>query len=116
MIALYILLPAMIVITLLGALGAFFFKKSSEHFSLNPFKLIKDWHFILAAVLYAISSLGYVSLLRLEKLSILYPLASLQYIWVAILGAWLLGEHITKRKILGIGIIVIGIVLIALVK
>ncbi|MBR9702920.1 EamA family transporter [Candidatus Woesearchaeota archaeon] len=116
MITWYALIPAMIGITLIGAFGAFFFKKSSEHFSLNPFKLIKDWHFILAASLYAVSSIGYVSLLKVEQLSILYPLASFQYIWAAILGALLLGEKITKRKMLGMSIIMIGIILMALVK
>lgn len=116
MIPWYILLTSMTLITIIGAFGAFYFKKASEEFSLHPLKLLKNWQFVLAGFLYVISTIGYVILLKHEDLTIMYPLASLQYVWVALLSSWLLSEKITGKKIVGIGFIIIGVSLITLLR
>jgi len=100
---------------LVGAFGAFFFKKASTKFSINPKKLIKNYYFFIAATLYVISSLGYLLILKTTPLSILYPMTAITYLWTAIIAYILLKEKFTRTKIIGIALIILGIALMNIV-
>lgn len=108
----YILIPVAAIIMLVAAFGAYCFKRASKTFSLHPLKLIRNWWFILGAATYTLGSIAYVVLLKFEDLSIVYPLASIQYIWVALLSATLLKEHVGREKIFGITLIILGVIII----
>lgn len=54
-----------------------------------------------------------ILLLRHLQYSILYPMTAITYIWTAIISHRLLGEKISKRALLGIVLICIGVVLLA---
>lgn len=114
MIPWYILLPVGAIIMLFGALGAYNFKLASKK-SVHPLRIYKNTRFFVGAVFYSIGALGYVMLLKYEDLLIIYPLAGLQYVWVALLGAWLLKERITRTKVCGIGLIIAGVVVITVI-
>ena len=101
-----------VVVMLVGAIGAYYFKRASETISLHPIKLLKNWRFILAAVLYVTSAAGYLTLLKRYPLSIIYPLVSITYIWVAILSVWLLKERMNRLRIIGIILIIVGVILL----
>jgi uncharacterized membrane protein len=107
--------------TMVGAFGPILFKKGSKTFTLNPRKILKDpmillknYYVIFGCVLYALSSFIFIPALRGGELSVLYPLVSLSYIWVAILSAKFLGEKINSTKIAGIALIIIGVSLIGI--
>lgn len=56
-----------------------------------------------------LSSLMNLYLLRKLPYSLVVPLGSLTYIWTMLLSWRFLGERISKQKILGIGLILVGV-------
>ncbi len=61
---------------------------------------------------YGLATLIYIGALRLGRLSVLAPITSLTYIWVAFLSVRFLGEEMNKFKWLGIFTIIVGVVLL----
>jgi drug/metabolite transporter (DMT)-like permease len=55
----------------------------------------------------------YVTLLSRAEVSQLLPLTALDYIVVALLAHWLLGESVTPARWAGIGLIVAGVALVS---
>ena len=53
-----------------------------------------------------------VALSRVE-VSIAYPMLSIGYVVNALLAWWLFGEDVNAQRWLGIGVIVVGVVLVA---
>lgn len=66
---------------------------------------------IIAYSIFFLSSLLTVLAYRKVPLSMGAVLESTGYIWVTILGYFLLKEHISKRKVLGLVLIVMGILI-----
>ena len=64
-------------------------------------------------VCYAISVLVWIVALSRVEVSIAYPMLSIGYVVNALLAWWLFGEHVSVQRWLGIGVIVIGVVLVA---
>jgi multidrug transporter EmrE-like cation transporter len=67
---------------------------------------------IVGLVFFALSFLLWVVVLTKMQLSYAYPMVSLGYIVVSILSYLIFKESFTLNKILGIGIIIIGIFII----
>ena len=63
-------------------------------------------------VLYGMSTAILVMALRNQELSILYPVISLTYVWVAILSLIVFGESMNAYKIAGLAIIVLGVAML----
>lgn len=105
-------LGIMIVGTVAGAYGALFFKKAADRFKGKIIDNLKDKNLWLGVIFYGTAFLLGLIVLRIEALSLLYPLSSMTYIWVVFLSKKHLGEKITKYKILGIIIIIAGIALV----
>lgn len=103
--------------TILSALGSLLLKIGSTKNSNNKnnvrsFPAIRAM--ILGAFVYSIATIIFIAALKLGDVSILYPITSLSYIWVCILSAKVLKERISAKKIAGIMLIVIGVVIITL--
>jgi uncharacterized membrane protein len=96
----------------LGSMGQIFFKLSSENFSFNPTKLIKNYKFIIGAMLYAVSAVIFVWALRFGDLSALYPIIATSYIWISFFSVFLLNEPFPPLRWLGVGLIIAGITVI----
>ncbi len=111
-----LLLASIIVIigNFIAAFGSLFLKKGSKEFSLNPFKLIKNYQIISGIMFYAIAAIMFIIALKNNPLSILYPLVSTQYIWVAFFSVKFLGERMNSMKWMGIISIILGIVCIGI--
>ena len=62
---------------------------------------------------YGISVVLWVVALSRVEVSIAYPMLSIGYVINALLAWWLFGEDVTAQRWLGIGVIVIGVVLVA---
>lgn len=60
-------------------------------------------------VLYGINTGLLILALRDGELSLLYPVISLTYVWVAIMSVTILGETLTLTKIAGIALICFGV-------
>ena len=66
-----------------------------------------------ALVAYGLSVLVWVVGLSRVPVSQAYPLLSLGYVINAVLAWWLLGEALPAARMAGIGIIIVGVVLVA---
>ncbi len=100
-----------LLMTLAGSLGAFFFKKSTADLS-NVFSLLRIPSFYLGGFLYCLGALLNVFLLRYMDYTIVYPIGSIAYIWSLIISNRFLGEKITGKKIVGVSLICVGVVLL----
>ncbi len=99
-----------------GALGGIYLKKGAHRFKLNLKSLITNKYLIGGVILYGLGTVIYILALRWGNLSILYPLISITYIWIAVLSQKMLGEKMNKYKWIGIGLILVGVSLIGLGK
>lgn len=100
-----------LLMTLAGSLGAFFFKRSTDGLS-GVLSILRVPSFYLGGALYCLGALMNVILLRYMDYTILYPMGAIAYIWSLIISNRFLGEKITKKKVLGIALICVGVVLL----
>ena len=95
-----------------GATGTLIIKKGTNNLSFR--KLFFSTDLWLGLFLYAFSTIFYLIVLKMEQLSIVYPLASITYIWTTIFSVKYLGEKMNKWKYVSLLGIVIGITLIGI--
>lgn len=62
---------------------------------------------------YAISVVVWVIALSRVDVSIAYPMLSIGYVVNAALAWWLFGESVNPQRWLGIGVIIVGVILVA---
>jgi multidrug transporter EmrE-like cation transporter len=94
-----------------NSIGAFAF--SRENIQPVGWQLATEPHILGGMTCYVISLVVWIMALSRVEVSIAYPMLSIGYIVNAI-GAWyLLGEAVTLPRIIGIGIIVLGVYILA---
>ncbi len=102
----------MILCTIFTAVGQYFFKISSASFSFDLAKLLTNYNLIFGFMFYGFGAILMIVAFRFGNLSKLYPLVSLNFIWVAIISVVFLGEKMNSFKINAIILVVLGIILI----
>ena len=111
----FLILILMIINTIMGALGSLLIKKGSEKFEVRKIhRIFSNYFMILGLLLYFLAAILFIFILRYEKLSVLYPLTAMTYIWVALLSIKYLKEHMNYLKWIGILAIIAGIFFITL--
>lgn len=95
--------------SLLGAIAQILFKKSMQ---LSWIEIFKDWQIYVGFILYGFAFIFYLIALRYEDVSILYPVIALSYVWLVILAYPMLQEAFTYQKLVGSGVIILGVYLI----
>jgi drug/metabolite transporter (DMT)-like permease len=98
----------------IGSFGAVFLKIGAGHLGKGLASLLKNWRLALGVALYLLSSVFYLIGVSKGDLSTLYPMVSLGSIWTLIWSKLILGEAITRTKILAVAIILAGCVLLGL--
>ena len=68
---------------------------------------------LAGAACYAVSLVVWVLALSKTPVSIAYPMVSLGFALNALLAWWLLGEAVTPMRMAGIGVIIVGVILVA---
>lgn len=111
--------PTLLVIigTFFGAIGAVFFKKGSGELYTNlkdALKNLKNKNLWIGIFFYCAAIVVYLIALKKEKLTYVYPLASLTYIWIALLSVKYLGERMNAAKVWGFILIIGGVILVGL--
>ena len=100
--------------TILSSIASVFLKVGTRTLELKISSLLKNYNIGLG-ILFMIFSLGiYMMALKGGQLSVLYPFASLSYVWVTINSKLFLKEKINSYKLSGIALIIVGITLIAI--
>ena len=93
--------------TWLGAFGSVALKLSVSSGS-GLAGALRDGRFWAGGGLYFASALLNIVLLKYVAYSVLLPLTGVTYCWTLILAWRILGEHVTLRKVVGIGIVALG--------
>jgi uncharacterized membrane protein len=100
--------------TILGSIGALYFKFASEHLHLKQPKSFFRREIYIALSMFGLGTVLFIVALNHGELSILYPMTSIQYIWVTLWSMKFLKEKMNMFKLMGITIIIIGVILVGL--
>lgn len=102
---------SLLIMTLLGAVASLFLKRASGSEGLTS--LIKNVNLYVGGFLYLASAVLNIWILRFLDYSVVLPLTSLTYVWTMVLSHMILKERITKKKIIGVVLILIGAVCVS---
>lgn len=103
---------ALLAMTALGSFASLFLKRASGANGLRA--LIKNTNLYAGGFLYLLSAVLNIYLLRYLPYSVVLPLTSLTYVWTMILSRLVMGEIISRKKILGVACILAGAVCVSL--
>ena len=106
-----LLYTCLLFMTLMGSVASLFLKRASS--SQNIKAMLFNINLYVGGLLYLISAVLNIWLLRLMDYSVVLPLTSLTYIWTMILSYLILKERISRKKIIGVVLILIGAVLVS---
>lgn len=101
----------LVIMTLSGAVASLFLKKSSASESIIA--TIKNINLYIGGALYLVSALLNIYVLRYLDYSVVLPLTSVTYIWTMVISYFILKEKISKKKIGGVILILVGAVLVS---
>ncbi len=76
-------------------------------------RLATEPHIVGGIACYVISVVVWILALSRTEVSIAYPMLSIGYVVNALAAWWLFGEAVTPTRLLGIGVIVLGVFLVA---
>lgn len=100
-----------VISSVLGATGVLFFKLGSGKVSFKIKDWLTNWRVIIGIFLY-VAALGFlIAALKMAELSIVYPMYSLSYFWVALFSQTLLKEKVRIINWIGVFLIIGGIAL-----
>lgn len=103
---------AVLAMTLVGALGAFFLKLGMDRVD-GLSSLFRTPKLYLGGCFYLTGAVLNILLLRKLDYSVLYPMTAITYIWSMALSAAFLGERVTRRKLIGVTAILLGVFLLS---
>jgi len=101
-----------IICTIATSLAAVFNKKGAVNFELTIQGTILNGYLILGLTLLAVAMLLLMLSLKGGDVSVIYPIIATSYIWVTVMSYYLFSESINIFKIIGIGLISGGVILI----
>lgn len=102
----------MVVASFLAALGQISLKIGSMKLEKSISKLIRNYALLVGISFYGISSIVSIVALRGNELTVLYPIASLNYVWVSLLSMKYLKEKMNALKWSGVILIILGVTII----
>ena len=104
---------AFILLAVLLGTAAQLFLKAGTNAAPVDLGLALEPRILAGVVCYAVSLVVWIQALSKTPVSIAYPMVSLGFALNAVLAWWLLGEALTPMRMAGIGIIIVGVCLIA---
>jgi multidrug transporter EmrE-like cation transporter len=93
----------------IGSFGAVLLKAGSGKLERNLLSLILNWRLALGIGAFLISSYFFVLGVKNGELTILYPMASLGYVWTMLWSRIFFQEPLTRNKFMGLGLILTGL-------
>jgi len=84
-----------------------------DHLFSSGSRLAFDYHILGGLFLYVISVVVWILALSRVPVSIAYPMLSIGYIVNAIAAYWWLGEDLSMVRMIGIGVIIVGVYMVA---
>lgn len=102
---------AVLVMTLCGALGALFFKRAAQK-SRGFLALLAVPQLYIGGCFYAVGAGLNIVLLHVWEYSVVYPMTAITYVWTMVLSNRILGERLTRNKLLGVFLVLCGVVIL----
>jgi drug/metabolite transporter (DMT)-like permease len=96
--------------SVIGSLGAIFLKSGANALTRNWTSIVYNWRLALGVVTYLLSSVLFVKGMSNGELSLLFPMVSVGYICTLLWSHLFFQERVTKAKLAGVGLILVGIV------
>ena len=103
---------SLLIMTMLGSVASLFLKKASG--ATGIFSMLKNVNLYIGGFLYLASAVLNIWILRYLDYSVVLPLTSLTYIWTMVLSYMILKEKITKKKIVGVVLILVGAIFVSM--
>ena len=76
-------------------------------------KLATEWHIVTALFCYGLSVVIWILALSRVPVSIAFPMLSMAYVVNAVAAWYLLGEPFNPTKLIGMGVIILGVIIIS---
>ena len=102
----------LLVMTLMGSVASLFLKRASGSSGIG--KLLLNYNLYVGGILYLLSALLNIWVLRFLDYSVVLPATSLTYLWTMFLSRLFLKEKLTKRKLIGMTLVFAGVLLVSL--
>ena len=96
----------------IGSFGMVFLKSGAERLHFNLKSLITNWRLAVGVTLFVLSSVFFLMGVKHGELTVLYPMVALGYIFTMVWSRLFFNEPFTKNKIVGIGMIMLGILIL----
>ena len=101
----------LILMTFMGSIASLFLKRASgsdgiKNMLLNP-------NLYIGGMLYLLSAVLNIWILRFLDYSVVLPLTSLTYVWTMIISYLVLKEKITFKKIAGVLLVLVGAIIVS---
>ena len=100
--------------SVIGSVGAVFLKSGAMALGKHWSTILLNWRLAVGAATYLLSSVLFVKGMSHGELSVLFPMVSLSYICSLVWSRMLFNERLTKAKLYGVGMILVGIVCLGL--
>jgi drug/metabolite transporter (DMT)-like permease len=99
---------------LIGSVGAIFLKSGAHALNRDWKSFAFNWRLALGIGTYLLSSVLFVKGMSNGELSVLFPLVSVGYVFTLLWSRLVFREVITKGKLAGVGLILVGITCLGL--
>ena len=99
--------------SLIGSFGAVFLKMGAAQVNRSILSLL-NWRLSCGVSLFLGSSVFYAAGIKGGQLSVLYPMVSLGYLWTLLWSRLFFHESVTKQKLLGLGLVLLGVFFVGL--
>jgi len=96
-----------------GSFGAAFLKSGADRLHRQLMTVFTNWRLAVGIVFFLASSLLYLKGIKHGELTILYPMVSLGNVWTLLWSRLIFHEPLTRSKLVGVGMILLGIVFLA---
>jgi drug/metabolite transporter (DMT)-like permease len=101
-----------LVASVIGSFGAVFLKLGAVR--LSGVMSLFNWRLALGVGLYMGSSVIYALGIRHGQLSVLFPMVAVGYIWTVLWARLFFHERFNRSKLVGLGLVLIGVLLVGL--
>ena len=106
--------------TFIGAAAQILLKMGANEFKLvggaailsNPLLILRNFSLMGGLALYGLFTLLFIFALRDGELSVMYPIITLNYVWVMLLSVFLFNEVLNTYKLIGVSSIMLGVILV----
>jgi multidrug transporter EmrE-like cation transporter len=109
----YVSLLFVLAATIIGSFGAVFLKLGAVRIDGSILSFANS-RLIVGVALYLGSFAFYALGVKGAQLSVVYPMVSLSNVWALIWSRWFFKEPLTREKLIGLALILVGVGLVGL--